>query len=158
MEGKNGFFKKIFKAIKKHKLLTASVVFYVIIPVLALYAVLTDNRYRTAGTYYSYENGVLTGKLVLKRDNSLLIESLSEVSKKDPEFLVNSNSLKWTYGASDWYLSFDNKKYEHLSREYVVLHDESRRYSSLFFEKGKLYTSYLLTEDRGGVQKCYVKQ
>lgn len=151
-------FIKILKPLFKNKLLVISMALYILIPIVFVLVAHADNRYRTAGTYLCYEHEKLTGKIVLHKDNSLEVFCFDSEAKNDEEFRIGAGKLTWSYKASDWYKQFLDKDFENLSREYIILTHGSNVYTAFFFKDKKLYTDYKVSIERGGTQKCYVKQ
>lgn len=151
------FIKGVKKLFSK-KLFLFSLSLYILIPVIAVLVIKLDNRYRTDGTYVCYENNEVVSKITLKKDNSILIESYNQIVEKDPEFIYINDIVGWGYRVSSWSDSLDPEKYPYLSKEYILLRGESKNTYVSFFKIGSnLYSSYLLPDERGGGQKCYIK-
>lgn len=146
--------KKLFS--KKSFLISLSL--YILIPIAFILITNADNDIRTAGTYICYENNKEVAKIILHKDNSILIENYDKSATDDSEFRYKDNIVSWGYRVSSWSESFDPEKFPNISREYVLLRGESKNTYVAFFKVGKnLYSSYLLPTERGGGQKCYTK-
>lgn len=152
---------RFIKGLKKlfsKKLFLFSLSLYILIPIFGVLIVRADNEYRTAGTYVCYENGKEAAKIVLNRDNSIIIENYNENAKNDSEFVYKERIVSWGYRVSSWNENFDPDEYPFLSREYILLEGKSKNTYVAFFKIGKnIYSSYLLPSERGGGQKCYTK-
>ena len=152
---------KFVKGLKKlftNKLFLFSLSLYILIPIAYLLIVNADNNYRTAGTYVYYENGQAVEKVVLNKDNSILIESYNDIVSKDSELVYMDRIVSWSYRVSSWNKTLDPELFTITSREYILFEGESKNTYVAFFKVGKdLYSSYLLPDERGGGQKCYIK-
>lgn len=155
---KNSKFIQKIKALFKQKLFLVSLAIYLLIPIAGILIYNAENDFRTAGTYLCYENNVLTGKMILQKNNSIDIYLMDDIAKKDNEFTHKHLIVRWSYKSSSWSDTLPKDKYKYLSYEYILLEgDQSQSYVTFFIIGKKLYTSYLLDEERGGGQKCYQK-
>ncbi len=152
---------KIFKGIKKlftDKLFLFSLSLYILIPITFLVVKNIDCDYRTAGIYVCYENNKLSAKIILQKDNKAIVENYNPDAKNDDEVVHIDKIVQWEYRVSSWSDNFDPEKYHYLSKEYILLENEENTTHVAFFKIGKnFYSSYLIPEERGGGQKCYIK-
>ena len=142
----------------KSKLFIASLVLYILIPIIFVIVINIDVPIRTAGTYVYFENNQEVARIVLKKDNTVSMSFIDEEHKDDKEYRYRAVVTNWVVRYSDWYKKFDTEQYPYLSNEYVMFCNEKLKSHFILFKKGNyLFSDYLLDEDRGGGQKCYKK-
>lgn len=143
----------------KSKLFVASLAFYILVPVFFVLVSVINFKSSTAGEYYYYENGELAAKITLTIRNNVEIKFYKDNCHSDKEYTYNSRVDKWSYRVSNWEEHYDPDLYKHLSREYIRFGGKESECFYILFKIGdRLYTDYLLDEDRGGGQKCYIKK
>ena len=144
----------------KSKFFIACLSFFVVVPLVALVVVKINLPIRSSGTYNYYENGVLSSTIVLTDNNNVYMYFYDkETVKDDKEYVYRNKALKWTYRVSDWKNNYDPEKYHFLSEEYIRFGLTVNDSNFILFKIGNnLYTDYLLSDARGGGQKCYSKK
>ena len=154
-EGRRASFKNLFKS----KFFVVCFSMYCLIPIIALFARFAGGSLRTSGIYECYENGALVSRITLKTNNKLKIEMFNEVCKEDDEFKYGKGITNWGYRVSSWYETKNPEVFKYLSRECVLLQDDNKKTCAAFFLiDNKLYSSYQVSFERGGGQKCYTKK
>ena len=150
--------KRPFKDLFKSKFFVFCFSIYCLIPIIALFVTFGGKSFKTAGVYACYENGQMVSKITLKANNSLKLELYDQVCFEDDEFKYIDSISNWGYRVSSWYESKDLEEYPFVSREYVLLQNDEKKTCAVFFKiDDKLYSSYLISDERGGGQKCYKK-
>lgn len=146
---------KIFK----HKLLIASIAFYILVPLIFILVWKSNIPARTAGTYYCYENGALASKIVLTDNNSAKFYFYEGNFQQDKDYIYKNDVNNWSYRKSDWMDHYDKDQYKFLSTEYIRFGGKATDVYFILFKIGnKLYSDFLIDESRGGGQKCYTKK
>lgn len=143
----------------KSKLFIASVVFYLLTPLIFVFVYFINVPQRTSGEYYYYEKGVLSSKIVLTADNKVELYFYDGDYYTDKEY-INKNYVKtWSYRESAWKDNYDPEVYKYLSLEYIRFGGDTSEAYFIYFKIGnKLYSDFLIDESRGGGQKCYTKK
>ena len=149
----------IFKKLLKNKILVTSIAFYILLPIVFVFAIKSNTPYRTSGEYLYYENNVLSSKIILTADNKAKIYFYSGDYTTDKEYEYKELVDNWSYRKSNWMDNYDPKEYHHLSLEYIRFGGKTSECYFIYFKIGnKLYSDFLIDESRGGGQKCYTKK
>ena len=141
------------------KLFIASIVFYILTPLVFILVYKINVPQRTSGEYYYYENGVLSSKIVLTIDNKVEMYFYEGDYYTDKEYLNKEYVTYWSYRESAWMDNYDPEQYKYLSLEYIRFGGKNSEAYFIYFKIGnKLYSDFLIDESRGGGQKCYTKK
>ena len=148
---------KLFKS----KLFIASMAIYLAIASTIALVVFSDVSFRTAGVYQYFVDEELVEEVILYKNNAAKFLNYDKEGKNkdDIENRLSDKVTKWNYHYYDEIEQYRKRGCEYVSMELVLFSgNEKGTYFSLFKIDNCLYTDYVLSPERGGGQKCFVKK